>query len=785
MSGCVHCGSPIPADSVSDRFCCPGCEAAYRIVSGLGLERYYERREIAADVRPLKPDEDDRPIDFARHIRLNTDSGKAELNLMVDGIHCAACVWLIESVLSRQPGIVNARVNMTTRRLRVSWDPGATDADGVLRPVIRLGYRLVPYDPKILDAHDDREQKDLFRCLAVAAFAAANVMLLSVSVWAGHFQGMGPAMRDFLHWISALFALPTVVYSGRPFYRSAARALRGGRVNMDVPISLAVVLATLMSLYEVSTSGEHAYFDSAVALLFFLLVGRVLDRRARGKARSSAERLLALSATAVAVIDETGAKHMTPPDEVRVGSTVLVAAGERIGIDGMVTDGRSDVDARVISGESVPESVEPGARVFAGALNLTGPLTLTVTAAGEDTLLAEIVALMERAERGRAAHVALADRLASFYAPVVHVLSAATFLGWWLFGGNVWQDALLKGIAVLIVTCPCALALAVPVVQVVASGRLMRRGILLKSATALERLARITHVVFDKTGTLTEGRPLLTNGNEITDDDLALAAGMAANSKHPLARALCGKNRDIAPLSGVDEIPGRGLRLVRDGGDILMGSRSFVGVPEDGDAPGAELWLAKPDEAPIRFAFEDAVKSDAGAVISTLKSKDFRLRMLSGDRLATVAHLASQIGLEDHAGGLSPADKTARLEKLARDGAETLMVGDGLNDAPALAAASVSMSPSTAADVSQTAADIVFQGDRLSPVVEAMEVARKADLLVKQNIGLAFLYNAVTIPLAIAGLVTPLVAAIAMSTSSIVVIANALRLGRRDPARSD
>lgn len=779
MTGCTHCGSAIPASGTSDRFCCSGCEAAYHIVSGLGLERYYARREIDLAARRLKPDGHGGPVDFQRHSRLSDDGSIGQINLMIDGIHCAACVWLIESVLAKQPGIIEARVNMTTRRLRVSWDATTTSAEDLLGPVIRLGYRLVPFDPKLLDAHNDWEQRDLYRCLAVSAFAAANVMLLSVSVWAGHFQGMGPAMRDYLHWISALIAIPTVVYAGRPFYRSAIDAMRHGRVSMDMPISLAITLATLMSLHEVITSGEHAYFDSAVTLLFFLLIGRVLDRRARMRARSSAEYLLALNATAVTIIDDQGNRKMVPPADIKNGMTALVAAGERIGVDGEVITGRSDVDSQLISGESLPEAVDFGSKVFAGAMNLTSPLTLKVTAAGEDTLLAEIVRLMEGAEKGRAAYVALADRVSSYYSPVVHVLGAATFLAWWLFIGEPWQDALLKGIAVLIITCPCALALAVPVVQVIASARLMRQGILLKSATALERLAQITHVIFDKTGTLTEGHPALINKDDLSSEELSLAASMAANSRHPLAKAICLAVPNQKPLGGVEEIAGQGLIMRRKGAEIRLGSRSFIGVADDHKAIGAELWLARDGHAPKRFVFEDSPKEDAADVVNALLARSCIIQVLSGDRVPTVAALARKLGIDHFEGGLKPADKTDRLAALDKQGATCLMVGDGLNDAPALAAAAVSMSPTTAADVSQTAADIVFQGDRLGPVIETLDVSRKADVLVKQNIALAFLYNVVTIPLAMAGYVTPLVAAIAMSTSSIVVIANALRLSRK------
>lgn len=772
---CLHCGSPAPSGGpAAAAFCCRGCEAAYALVKDAGLASYYARRCVDPAIRPLKPDEDTPSGDLSVHVRVE-DDGLATLHLMVEGLHCAACVWLIESLLSRQPGVVQARVNMTTRRLVLRWRADENDANAIAAPVTAIGYRLIPYDPARLGDESRRLETELMRAMAVAGFAAANVMLLSVSVWAGHWEGMGPATRGLMHWVSALIALPAIAYSIRPFARSALAAVRGLRTNMDVPITLGVLLASGMSLVETVRGGEHAYFDSAITLLFFLLIGRYLDSRARGRARSAAEHLLALSAVAVTVLDEAGHAVMLPPGQLRQGMVALVAAGERIGVDGTILDGASDLDTSLISGETIPVAATVGERVFAGTINLSGPLRVTVTAVGEETLLAEIVRLMESAEQGRARYVALADRVARLYAPVVHTLALATFLGWTVFGGLDWQIALLYAVAVLIITCPCALALAVPVVQVIATGRLLRRGILVKSPTALERMAVADTVVFDKTGTLTLGRPHLLPSNRHNDEELRQAASLAAASRHPLARALAREAPGVPVAEGVAEHPGQGLSA----GEIRLGSRRWCGVAEDDSATaGPELWLARPGVPPVRFAFADEVRSDAHAVIAELTRLGFRIELLSGDRPAAVAAVAERLGLSTWKAACSPAEKCARMAELAGQGRRVMMVGDGLNDAPALAAALVSLSPSTAVDVSQTAADAIFQGDRLGPVTEVLAVARKAERLVKQNFALAFLYNVITVPLAVAGMVTPLIAAIAMSTSSLLVIANAMRLAR-------
>lgn len=779
MTSCQHCGSPVPVGS-SAGFCCSGCEAAYHLVRGLGLSSYYQRRCIDPSVRPLRPEDEEAAVDFSAHVQADPQTGHSTLHLMIEGLHCAACVWLIESLLTRQPGVVRARVNMTTRRLTLVWNTAKTDPASLIHPVLLVGYRLIPYDPARLGTDQTKQEKELLRAMAVAGFAAGNVMLLSVSVWAGHFSFMGDATRTFMHWVSALIAMPAVVYSGRPFFRSAVTALRGGHTNMDVPISIGVVLTSVMSLWETLRFGEHAYFDAAISLLFFLLIGRYLDLRARGRARSAAEHLLGLTATAVTVIDSAGHRSIVPPAKVVEGMTVLVATGERIGVDGRISDGVSDVDSSLLTGETTPAAVQPGDAVFAGTLNLSAPLRVTVTAVGERTLLAEIVRMMEVAEQGRARYVALADRVAHYYAPVVHLTALLTFLGWVWFTALAWQPALLIAVSVLIITCPCALALAVPVVQVVSSGRLLRQGILIKSATALERVTVVDTVVFDKTGTLTLGRPDLMPDSGWNEADLILAASLAVTSHHPLARAIVRAAPPSTPAVGVIEHPGCGLEW----GAVRLGSRRWVCPADDRDggdgdsASGPELWLSQPGTAPCRFAFTDALRPDAVEAVAALVKLGLKIELLSGDRPVTVRAIAGHLGITDWRAGCSPADKCARLAELAAQGHHVLMVGDGLNDAPALAAAHVSLSPSTAVDVSLTAADVVFQGQRLSPVVEIVEVARRADRLVKQNFAMSFLYNVVTVPMAVLGLVTPLLAAVAMSSSSIIVIANALRLAR-------
>jgi len=608
----------------------------------------------------------------------------------------------------------------------------------------------------------------------VAGFAAGNVMFLSIGIWSG---GMGPATRDMLHWVSALIAMPAIAYAGWPFFASAVAALRQGRTNMDVPISIGVVLVTGMSLAETIAGGAHAYFDSAVALLFFLLIGRVLDHRARGQARATAEQLLTLHATDVAVLQPDGSTVRRGQQAVAPGDVVLVGLGERIGVDGTVERGVSSLDASMVTGESLPMPAAPGTQVFAGTLNLGAPLTVRAVATGNATLLAECVRLIDAAEAQRSRFVVLADRVARRYAPAVHVCALATFLFWYFAWGASLEASLLTAASVLIITCPCALALAVPAVQVIATSRLFQSGILLKSATALERLAEVDTVVFDKTGTLTE--PVLGLQGAPDAAALRVAASLAASSRHPLARSLCSAAGPVPAAEDVVEHPGEGLSLTTAAGEIRLGSRAFCG---DAGAPAAampELWLARPGVPGVRFSFDETLRADAAAVVARLAAMRLTVRLVSGDRPDSVARVAADVGIADWEAARSPVAKVAAVEALVAGGRKVLMVGDGLNDAPSLAAASVSASPASAADVSQTVADVVFQGSRLGPVTALIETARRARTVMRQNLCLSIGYNALMVPLAVAGLVTPWLAAAAMSSSSLLVMANSFRLRAR------
>ena len=708
----------------------------------------------------------------------DNERGPAITTLVIENMHCGGCLKRVETALSSVAGVSNARANLSTHRATVTHSGAATDVPAMVEALQRAGFKaaeLVGTENSDLAAAD----RDYIKRLAVAGFAAANIMLLSVSVWSGSQGDMPASLQTMFHWLSALIALPATVYAGQPFFRSAITALKARRVNMDVPISLGVTLATGMSVYQTIRGSEQVYFDAAVTLLFFLLIGRALDMRMRVRSAGAAANLLGLRAQSALVLAADGTTSRMAARLLEPGMHVLTATGERFAADGKIVSGTTEIDQSLISGETKPRVANAGDNVYAGTLNLGRPVTVETTAADERTLIAEIARLMQAAEQGRASYVRLADRAARLYAPAVHILGLSTFLGWLALGFG-WEAALTAAIAVLIITCPCALALAVPAVQVAATSRLFSKGVLVKSPDALERLAEVDTIVLDKTGTLTRGEPVLADNGRVDDATLARAAAIAVSSRHPYARAVvraaAGRGIAVSPSTEVEETSGFGLSRHSDAGEERLGSARWCGVADGGDI---SLWYRCGTGPAVPFEMTDRPREDAAAVITALKSAGFAIEILSGDQPGEVERIAKLVGIARYAAGLMPAEKLARLSQLKAEGRKPLMIGDGLNDAPSLAAAHASLSPSSAADISQTAADAVFQGELMAPVLETIAVARSSRRMALENFAIALGYNVVFVPLAIAGVVTPLIAALAMSGSSIAVTVNASRLRSR------
>jgi len=691
--------------------------------------------------------------------------GLTDSRFTVPGIRCAGCIAKIERGLQEVDGVDAARVNFSAKRVAVRHDR-SLDAETLVAALGRLGFEAQSAATNPL-GQDDIESRTLLRAVAVAGFGMMNIMLLSVSVW----SGAGGVTRELFHWLSALIGLPVVAYAGRPFFSSAVMALRHRRTNMDVPISIGVLLATGLSVYETATGGEHAYFDSAVMLLFFLLVGRALDSTMRNKTRAGIGSLLSRMGKSARVVAPDGSTKSVAAEDLSPGMLMLVAAGEALAADGVIEEGRSSIDNAMLTGESIPQAVGFGDAVHAGAINMGDPIRVRVTAASSDTVIAEIARLMDEAGQSRSYYVRIADRASRLYAPTVHTLALLAFGGWMIAGVGLHQS-LVIAIAVLIITCPCAMGLAVPAAHVVASGVLARRGLLVKDGSALERLAEVDIALFDKTGTLTIGEPV-PEIRHLSRERKSIALALAQSSRHPLSRGLA------RALEAEGVTPAVVCSLSETGGTGICGSWGVTRVALErteilGGGLSSTLRIGK-DRVDIQFL--DPMRPDVVETLHALKTCGIDSRILSGDRQMSVNALARELGITS-AAEMRPEAKLTLLYALGKEGHRPLMVGDGINDGPALAAAHASIAPSSASDVSQQAADAVFLGRGLMPVALAVEVARRTMRIVRQNFGFAIAYNVVAVPLAIAGLLTPLIAAIAMSLSSLVVVGNSLRLAR-------
>lgn len=701
--------------------------------------------------------------------------GLDTLTLSVRGAKCGGCISKIEGAVTAIPGVEQARMNLSNGKLFVAWSGGDL-ANRVAAEVTGLGYGVAAFSEDTSAQSAKQEERRLLIAMGVAAFALANIMLLSVSVWGGHGE-MGETTRTALHAISGLIALPVLLFSGRHFFQSAWSVLKHGRANMDVPISLALTLAFGVSVWETLSGGAHAYFDACVMLLFFLLIGRFLDARLRRQAHAAAHDLAALQNRSVNRIRPSGQMESVRTEDIGKGDLIFLAAGERAVIDLKITSGTSSIDESLVTGESLPRAIQSGETLYAGTVNLDAPIEGEALGEASDSLLSDIAEMLEAGEQKRAQYRKIADKAVALYVPFVHTTAALTLIAWLMLGASP-REAIMVAVATLIITCPCALALAAPVAQVVASGRLFRSGIFLRSGDALERFAEIDHVVLDKTGTLTLGTPKLVSASGV---DLNLAAQLARASRHPLSRAVV-EAAGAGPLAkDVREMPGLGVEGWIDGVRYRLGSADWVGAAAANSSTGPTLWFGPDDDAPQQFHFQDQLQAGAETALANLRKADLSVEILSGDTEAAVAEISAELGIAAWRAKVSPQGKADRLAELQARGKKVLMVGDGLNDAGALAMAHASLAPGGAMDVSQSASDAVYSGG-LNAIHRVLSVSKRTRTVMLQNFGLAAAYNAVAVPIAVTGNVTPLIAAIAMSASSLIVTLNALRINHMSSA---
>ncbi len=684
------------------------------------------------------------------------------LQISVPSVRCAACISAIERHLTHVQGVVSARVNLTQKRVHILTD---LPASAMVEALKHIGYDAYPLDARALAQNVDLEGRDLLMRMGVAGFAMMNVMLLSVAVW----SGASGATRDLFHLISAMIAIPMVLYAAQPFFKNAWSVLKVRRLNMDVPISLAIILACGMSLFETLMGGEHAYFDAALSLTFFLLIGRYLEHRTRSAAHSAAKELAALEAHTAELKTEAGSETVSI-DALKVGDIVLVASGMRVPADGFLVTPEGVTDRSLLTGESEPVSHTVNDQLHSGEINLAGPLEVRVSAVGQDTRLHQIARLVETAENARNRYTSLADRAAQIYAPAVHLLALATFVGWVIWGLDV-RHALNIAIAVLIITCPCALGLAVPAVSTAAISRLYRLGFLVKSGTALERLSEVKTVVLDKTGTLTSP-DFSFDLSDFASRDLSIAKALAQASAHPLSQALDRhlESQPSATLNGPREVKGCGVSGFYGQIPVALGKADWLGAGDTG------LCLKIGDHRHA-LPFQEPLRTGVLEMVDGLKANALQLEILSGDNEAKTRNLARNLGLNKFQSKTSPEGKNAHVADLADQAQFPCMIGDGLNDTVALASAHASIAPGTALDAARNAADVIVIDDTMEKIPQVFAISRKAVALSRQNFGIAIAYNAVAVPIAILGYATPLAAALAMSLSSITVLVNAARVG--------
>jgi Cu2+-exporting ATPase len=783
---CAHCGldaGTAPRVAEGNVFCCAGCEAVYAILHDEGLGAFYEAggvgslaaRRARGTLDPVASPPAFAPFDAA---------GAAELDVV--GMRCASCAWLIERYIGRRPGVGDVRVSYATATATLRWDPARTSLGALLAALDRIGYRARPADPRLRVLQGGREDRVLLVRTGLALFLAMNVMLASLGLYAGEMQGMSGATREMLRALAGILALPVVLWGGWPFLKGAVTALRAGRATMDTLVAVGATAALAASLAGLlRAGGGPVYFDSAAMIVALVLLGRAIEQGARKRGLQAIRSLLALEPATARL---AGGEALVDAAGLQAGQEIDVRPGERFPCDGTVLSGRTEADESLLTGESLPRETGPGDTVHGGALNGWGSVRVRADRVGVETAVARIVRSVERALASRAGVERLADRVTGVFVPAVLLLGATAAAGWWLSTGDAGRSV-MTGVAVVVIACPCALGLATPAALVVALGGAARRGIFFRDAEALERTAAVGLVAFDKTGTLTDGalrvRDVRPEPGWTVDALLRLAAGAEAHSEHALGRALVAAARErgltIAAPEGFRAVAGGGVEATVGGRAVVVGSPAFLrsrGVACASTATQATVAAIAVDGTLAgEVLADDTVRPEAREAVAELAALGVGLAVLSGDAAGPVLRAAEDAGVPaSHAHhGLSPEAKAGLMEEWRARGKTTALVGDGVNDAPALVAAGVGIALGTGTDVAIEAADVALSGSDLRAVPDALRLARRARRVVRQNLVWALGYNVAAIPLAMAGLVHPAIAAGAMAFSSVSVLLNASR----------
>ncbi len=801
-AACFHCGLPVTTAGEfrtrtmdgSREFCCAGCMAVSEVISAGGMERYYALRDAPGN-RPDAVDSQQFLVyDNPRMQQgwLTRKEPHAEAEFLVEGIACAACVWLIESWLSRLPGVESAQVNFSTHRLGIRWNPSRVRVSDLLTAVHQVGYRALPYTREARRSLQENQRRELLKRMGVAAALGMQVMVISVALYAGDWFGIEPALADFLQRVNLLLVLPIVGYSAQPFFRGAWRGLRSRSPGMDLPVSLGITLALAGSLWATVSGGGDQYYDSIAMFVFFLLGARYLELGARLKGARAMDSLAAVVPGTARRRRDDNTLETVPAAETEAGERLLVRTGEVVPADGVIDEGASDFDESLMTGEDRPVSRGAGDPVMAGSVNISQPVTVTVTAPPGATVLDSILRLAERTHGDKPRISRLAEKVARWFVlGVVTLASAVASLGLWL--GN--PDWLPTTIAVLVVTCPCALSLATPLALHAGTGNLVRRGVHAVRGHALETLTRVDHVVFDKTGTLTRAELTLdritATGQLDSGEALRIAAALEQGASHPLARPLLEASGDalLPRVTDFVSVPGQGVRGRVDGKNYRLGSAAFVSgimdwppsggtAEEPTDAAGLLVMLGEASGPVATFRFLDELRPGAHGLVKQLRAEGAGISLLSGDRPCAVDLIARDVGIGDARGGCLPQQKLDALDALIGGGRVVAMVGDGINDAPALARAHLGVAMARNINLASASADMVITADDLGALGDARRIARQTFRVIRQNITWALAYNILAVPAALAGMVPPWLAGVGMSLSSVVVVLNASRLTR-------
>ncbi|MBE9516237.1 MAG: heavy metal translocating P-type ATPase [Proteobacteria bacterium] len=803
---CFHCGESVPQgfdfkvdiDGNAESMCCPGCQAVARTIVDSGLGDYYRFR-----TGPSETGKETVP-EFLRQARvydnekiqksfvIEEEGDIREVSLVLEGISCAACIWLSEQHLAQLPGVKSAHINYTTRRARVRWDNSQIQLSQILEAISHIGYRAHPYDPKRQQALLEKERRHYLIRLGTAGVLGMQVMALAISLYGGDWFGIEPEFRTFLQWVSLLLTAPVISYCAAPFFRGAWRDLRLGQVGMDVPVTLGISIAFIASVWSTTSGRGHVYYDSVVMFVLLLLASRYFELAARKQAAEATDALVQLTPAMATRINENGDEEEIAAVELVPDDHIRVRPGETIATDGIVIEGRSSVDESLLTGESLPVSKQIDDELIGGTINRESPLLVRVSRIGEDSVLAGMLRLLERAQTEKPALARLADRIASRFVAIILLLACLIAWYWWQQGADDWLSIT---IAVLVVTCPCALSLATPTAITAATGQLTRMGLLTTRGHSLETLSKLTHFVFDKTGTLTEGRLTLHKIVPLADmsetDCLNIAIALEQGSEHPIAVALRHSNHsgNNVQAQHVSNTPGAGVNGLINDKPVYLGTPAFAMKHAGSNAAPSSLaelehegytviMLADEQQPLAVFALGDRLRADAAKVVSQLKAMGIQPILMTGDREAAAKHMAAAAGIEALHWGMRPEDKLAAVKQLQDQGAIVAMLGDGINDAPVLAAAQVSIAMGGGTQLAQASADMILLSQQLGHLLGGLDLSRRTMRIIRQNFSWAIAYNLVALPLAASGMLSPWMAAIGMSLSSLLVTVNAMRLGQ-------